>query len=264
MRPSWLVSHSAHARSRDVNWGLRMSWASTTHHKVCPSLHTESMSRTRRHDSSVPWCHYYIILSRRGRGHGLYYFALDVKKMPLRWRHPACTHAWSNLIFVHGALVLCRRLESFSFQFCWSCCIWPCHGRWPSKNQPRLHGLFWSPSGISCLCDWKSTNHFVGWILSCTSLQKPKTHRPDITMQILYTDRSAYVLIYRIQVLWGVTGSFTLNIPWLELIKIDVANDIKVNILRGHFLPQVVVQKLLFCWMESETGWDPRGLAIYG
>lgn len=66
--PSWLVSHSAHARSHDVNWGLRMSWTSTTHHKVCPSLPTESMSRTRRHDSSALWCHCYIILSRRGSG----------------------------------------------------------------------------------------------------------------------------------------------------------------------------------------------------
>ena len=51
---------------------------------------------------------------------------------------------------------------------------------------------------------------------------------------------------------------FTLNIPGLKLIKINITNHIQVYLLIGHLLPQIVVQKLLFCRMESEPWRDLR------
>ena len=55
----------------------------------------------------------------------------------------------------------------------------------------------------------------------------------------------------------------TLNIPWLELVKINFTDYIKVNLLIGNFLPQIVVKKFLFCGMKSKA-WRDLRLTIYG
>lgn len=57
--------------------------------------------------------------------------------------------------------------------------------------------------------------------------------------------------------------SSTLDVPRLKLIKIDLTNHIQIDLFVRHFLSQIVVQKLLFRWMESET-WRNLRLAIYG
>lgn len=54
-----------------------------------------------------------------------------------------------------------------------------------------------------------------------------------------------------------------MNIPRFELIKIDFANYIEINLLESHFLFEVVVKKLLFGGMEAEA-WRDLRLSVYG
>lgn len=54
----------------------------------------------------------------------------------------------------------------------------------------------------------------------------------------------------------------TLYIPWFELIEINVTDDVEVDLLIGHLLPQVVMQELLFGRVESEARWHP-GLSVH-
>lgn len=55
---------------------------------------------------------------------------------------------------------------------------------------------------------------------------------------------------------------YTLNVPRLQFVEIDVANDIEVDLLVGDLLAEVVLEKLLFSGVESEARRDLR-LAIH-
>jgi len=49
-----------------------------------------------------------------------------------------------------------------------------------------------------------------------------------------------------------------LNIPWLELVEINITNNIEVNLLVRDLLPEVVLKKLLLGGVEPEARWDLR------
>lgn len=44
----------------------------------------------------------------------------------------------------------------------------------------------------------------------------------------------------------------TLDVPWLELVEVDVGDDVEVDPLRGHLLGEVVGEQLLLRRMEPE------------
>ena len=44
----------------------------------------------------------------------------------------------------------------------------------------------------------------------------------------------------------------TLDVPWLELVEVDVADDVEVDALRGHLLLEVVGEQLLLRGVEPE------------
>ena len=52
-----------------------------------------------------------------------------------------------------------------------------------------------------------------------------------------------------------------MNVPWLELVEIDVAYDIEIDLLAGNLLAQVVVQELFLGGMEAKAR-GQAGLAI--
>lgn len=54
-----------------------------------------------------------------------------------------------------------------------------------------------------------------------------------------------------------------MNIPWLELVKVDIADDVEVDFVAGDFLAEVVVEELLLGGVEAEAGRD-LGIAIDG
>lgn len=54
----------------------------------------------------------------------------------------------------------------------------------------------------------------------------------------------------------------TLDIPGFELIEINLANYIKIDLLKTNFLSKVVVKKLFFSWMKAEARRDLR-LTVY-
>ena len=50
----------------------------------------------------------------------------------------------------------------------------------------------------------------------------------------------------------------TLDVPWLQLVEIDVADDIKVYLFGGDLLAEVVVEELLLRGVETEPRRDAR------
>lgn len=54
-----------------------------------------------------------------------------------------------------------------------------------------------------------------------------------------------------------------MNVPWLELIEIDVTDDIEIDLLAGDLFSQVVAEELLLSWVEAEARRD-TGLAVDG
>jgi hypothetical protein len=45
---------------------------------------------------------------------------------------------------------------------------------------------------------------------------------------------------------------YTLDVPWLQLVEVHVADDVQVDALRRHLLLQVVGQQLLLRRVEPE------------
>jgi hypothetical protein len=43
-----------------------------------------------------------------------------------------------------------------------------------------------------------------------------------------------------------------LDVPWLELVEVDVADDVEVDLLGGDLLAEVVVEELLLRGVEPE------------
>jgi hypothetical protein len=43
-----------------------------------------------------------------------------------------------------------------------------------------------------------------------------------------------------------------LDVPWLELVEVDFAYDVEVDLLGGDLLAEVVVEQLLLRRVESE------------
>jgi hypothetical protein len=54
----------------------------------------------------------------------------------------------------------------------------------------------------------------------------------------------------------------TLDVPWLELVEVDVADDVEVDLLGGHLLAEVVVEQLLLRGVEAEPRRHAR-LAVH-
>jgi len=48
----------------------------------------------------------------------------------------------------------------------------------------------------------------------------------------------------------------TLKIPWLYAVQVNVADDVKVDLLRGHLLPEVVADELLVRGVKPEPRRD--------
>ena len=44
----------------------------------------------------------------------------------------------------------------------------------------------------------------------------------------------------------------TLENPWLDAVQVDVADDVEVDLLRGHLLPEVVADELLVGGVEPK------------
>ena len=43
-----------------------------------------------------------------------------------------------------------------------------------------------------------------------------------------------------------------MDVPWLELVEVDVADDVEVDLLGGDLLAEVVVEQLLLRGVEPE------------
>ena len=52
-----------------------------------------------------------------------------------------------------------------------------------------------------------------------------------------------------------------MNVPWFELIEIDIADDIEINLLADDLFAEVVVQELLLRRMEAKAR-GHAGLAV--
>jgi len=48
----------------------------------------------------------------------------------------------------------------------------------------------------------------------------------------------------------------TLEIPWLNAVEVNVADDVEVDLLRGHLLPEVVADELLVRGVKPKTRRD--------
>ena len=48
----------------------------------------------------------------------------------------------------------------------------------------------------------------------------------------------------------------TCEIPWLDAVEVDVADNIEVDLLGGHLLAEIVADELLVGGVEPEPGRD--------
>ena len=48
----------------------------------------------------------------------------------------------------------------------------------------------------------------------------------------------------------------TLKIPWLYAVQVNVTDDVEVDLLRGHLLPEVVADELLVRGVKPEPRRD--------
>ena len=55
----------------------------------------------------------------------------------------------------------------------------------------------------------------------------------------------------------------TLDVPWLELVEVDVGDDVEVDALQGHLLGEVVGEQLLLRRVEPEPRRHHR-LPVHG